>query len=491
MSLARADGSAASGEARGYAVGPAAGCAAWSRSADTTVESVVAARLDAYAPGSGSIVVGVSGGVDSIVLLNAITATGRSVIAAHVNYHLRGDASDEDERFVRAECERIGAACRVLQAEDAPGASIQAWAREVRYDWFERVAAQSHADAVAVAHHADDQAETVLINIIRGTGIDGLAGMRPVRPVSRGSEVMLIRPMLDLGRTRIEAYARAHDLAWREDASNESGRYLRSRVRSWLDGASDIADPVRLAAIAGRAAVTAAVLRRSVVELGFPAPVEGAGHPGTNRTSVDLPDELFDAVPPAVAGWVVSRMLSEIEGAGPRNRRVVSDVVDLLTSQPGRRVEVGDAIIWRLRDGLRFETAPRTDPGSAPEQTFRIGDIVRLPRGRLESEWCDPPDSADIDLPRHEAVLNADLLSADLSVRPWRSGDRLQPLGMEGQRKVKEILTDRKVPPPEKSGVHVVCSGSDIVWIVGADIDHRFRITPATQRAARFKFLVS
>lgn len=449
------------------------------------LDRLVARRVDQLAPGRGPLIAGVSGGVDSVVLLHALTESGRDVVAAHVNYGLRGEASDEDEQSVRATCDRLEVPCRVLRADEAPTSSIQAWARRVRYEWFERLAQELSAGAIAVAHHADDQAETVLINIIRGTGLDGLSGMPRSRPITRGSSVLLVRPMLDLDRSRIEAYARSRGLEWREDASNESEKYLRSRVRSFLDGSSDLADPERLAAIAGRAESTRESLGRAFTGLGCPNPRSVRDGP------LDLSEDVIAAVPTSVAGWLVNCILSEMGGDGPRNREVVSEVLDLLSSQPGRRIEFGTATIWRLRDGLRFEASTRKDAGEALDLPFRVGESVTLPGGRLVSERCTPPAPGNIDLPPEEAILDGDLLADVLHVRPWRPGDRMQPLGMQGTRKVKDILTDRQVPPPEKAGVHVVCSGNDIVWIVGADTDHRFRIKPGTKAAARFNFLVS
>ncbi|NNF04654.1 MAG: tRNA lysidine(34) synthetase TilS, partial [Rhodothermales bacterium] len=353
------------------------------------IESRVAERTRTHVPKDGPVVAGVSGGVDSIVLLHALAASGREVVAAHVNYGLRGADSDADERLVREVCEKLGASCRVMRAPKSPSASVQAWARSVRYAWFEQVAAQVSAPAVAVAHHVDDQAETVLINIIRGTGIDGLRGMRPVRPLRRDSDVLLIRPLLGMRRADIESYARIHGVSWREDASNTSERYLRSRVRSWTGGASGLADAERIAAIADRVQTTRERLSGILHGLGCPDPSSAANGP------LHLPERVLSAVPPVAAGWIVNRILSNIEGSVPQNRDVVDEVLGLIDSQVGRRIEAGDATVWRMRDGLRFESSRHRAAADASPRTFQIGDSVDLPGGRLETAgWGSPPPDA-------------------------------------------------------------------------------------------------
>ena len=186
-------------------------------------------------PGS-AILIGLSGGVDSVVLAEMLHRLEFEVAALHVNYKLRGRESDEDERFVRVFCDELGLDLHVESfdteaAAEQRGTSVQETARELRYEALERRARRIGLGHVAVGHHRDDQAETVLLNLLRGTGPEGLAGMRLSRAIFVGSDVNLIRPLLCLGRRDIEAYARERGLSWREDASNAKPAYRRSAIR--------------------------------------------------------------------------------------------------------------------------------------------------------------------------------------------------------------------------------------------------------------------
>ena len=181
------------------------------------------------------VLVGVSGGVDSVVLLHLLRRLGYGAEAAHVHHGLRPEA-DGDAAHVRSLCEAWDVPFHVARFDakaeaEAARTSVQAAARELRYGFFDEVAAQRGIDAVAVAHHLDDQAETMLLNLFRGAGLDGLAAMAPKRSLSKETDVRLIRPLLGLRRTDVEAYARAEGLTWREDASNAAEAYRRSAVR--------------------------------------------------------------------------------------------------------------------------------------------------------------------------------------------------------------------------------------------------------------------
>ena len=181
---------------------------------------------------SACIVVGVSGGVDSVVLLRLFHEAGFAVTACHVNYGLRGAESDGDEAFVRALAEELGLPVRVRRVELPEEGNRQEAARDERYAFFRETAEAEGAETVAVAHHQNDQAETVLLNLFRGTGPHGLAGMPASRPLAQDSPIQLIRPLLGWPRADIEALARERGWAWREDASNASDTYRRNWLRN-------------------------------------------------------------------------------------------------------------------------------------------------------------------------------------------------------------------------------------------------------------------
>ena len=183
------------------------------------------------------MIIGVSGGLDSVVLLHHLTQRANALpdaklCVAHVNYRLR-DTADADEVFVQQLAEQYGWPCETLRADSQPaGVNTQAWARTLRYDFFERIATLHACRTVAVAHHADDQAETLMWRLLRGTGLDGMAGMEAERALS--AQVMLLRPFLATPRSALECYAQAHDLSYREDHTNQTDQYTRNRIRHEL-----------------------------------------------------------------------------------------------------------------------------------------------------------------------------------------------------------------------------------------------------------------
>ena len=182
------------------------------------------------------VVVGVSGGVDSMVLLHILQRLSYQVICAHVNYGMRDAASDADEALVEMSCREAQIPYFLHRVSDvfltdASNESFQARARNERYNFFLKLAEAQGVKTVAVAHHQDDQAETVLMHLLRGSGIEGLAGMQASRALEKSTNIKLIRPLLSVSRSQVQSFARANGIAWREDASNSDGKYQRNKVR--------------------------------------------------------------------------------------------------------------------------------------------------------------------------------------------------------------------------------------------------------------------
>lgn len=445
---------------------------------------------DLLAPGE-LVLVGLSGGVDSIVLAHVLHRLGFEVHAAHVNYGLRGEASDDDEAFVRTWCREqtpplpidvvhLDAKARA-EAEDQ---SLQEAARDLRYRYFAERAQECSLTRVAVGHHRDDQAETLLLNLVRGSGLGGLAGMAPTRPMRFDANCMLIRPLLPIGREAIEAYAREQDLAWRTDASNRSRAYRRNVIRhevlplieEHFEGATE-----NIAQAADRV--------RSYLE----NTVQVALQKRFNRVSSEceaggqLDIERLCKEPPVWRQRLILEALARWLPEAPRRASVAESVEALLDAQVGRRVELPGGVVWRERDALRIvptsahpeRVAPRTVPWNTP---------VDVPGGTVQIERLpDVPEALDSGSP-HVAVADADRLDMPLAVRSWQPGDRIRPLGMSGTKTVSDLLTDEQVPPHERPGVLVLCAGERIVWVVGHRLAHDVRIRPETTRAARLAY---
>lgn len=444
---------------------------------------------------------GVSGGVDSMVLVDAVrravsdggVSAALVPVVAHVNYGLRPGA-DADTDLVTEWCAAHDISCHVLRVSEhvhvtPPAGSPQAWARDVRYRFFLDVAAKACARIVLVAHHADDQAETVALEAGRAAGPGGLMGMVPRRALwtSDGlpSGVDLVRPLLGVSRAEIELTARERDVPWRNDPSNEHARYARVRLRRDMD----TRQKHFWLAVAEAATKTVQEWEGTLPE-GLRTAVDAAG---AGTEGVFIPESAWNAGRSAVRPWFVLRLLGVLDGRAPRRRSTIDAVEALWSAQTGSRAETG-AVVWiRERDGLavyrseqaREEVASSTPchvpPQGQPPATFVCGS------GTLEIHAPSaPPD--ELDLQATEVWLDAASLAGPMELRPWRAGDRFHPMGAPGSKKMKSFLTDAHVPSATRNRVMVLTSGGSIVWVVGLRPSHEARIRPGTARAIHIQW---
>lgn len=504
------------------------------------------AAVDAWAqqhelwPKQGPVLVGVSGGVDSMVLLHVVHAlfahknvrresgseTGPHVIAAHVNYGLRPGA-EEDEALVRSTCAaltpRVPLAvlhANLHLADGGKNTSVQESARDARYKFFAAEAEACRARVVAVGHHRQDQAETLLLRLFRGAGPEALSGMHPKRPLTRTSDTQLIRPLLNLDVESIQTFAARHDIPWREDPSNTSGPYARASVRSAILPSIEAAFPGATGRIAHAATllrgVTETTLRPErlkwqsrVVSAWRERKDDGGWEAGQDLAASRLAQVLLDAdvlksAPPVWRERVILDGVRAVVPDAPQTTGMARSVADLLEAQTGRHVDIGSGIVWRERDGLRvlssrsqpFEPVS-LDPGSwAKTPDGAVAVRVFRPEGnamdQLQPKESSPnPNTALLDAGAMlqgiggtnpdsvEAVCKG--LASGWVIRRWQEGDRFQPLGMEGTKTVADVLTDAHVPPHIRERVLVLAGPTGIAWIVGSRINHRFRLTPSTR----------
>jgi tRNA(Ile)-lysidine synthase len=457
----------------------------------------VAAYAEAHgllpAPGAAPVVVGVSGGLDSVALFHLLARMGHAVAAAHVHYGLRGPDADADAACVRALATRHGAACylarRDADAEAARrGTSRQDAARALRYAFFAAVAAQTGSAHVAVAHHRRDQAETLLLHLVRGAGPEGLAAMPPRRPLlslphaADAAGPALVRPLLSAPRAAVRAYAEAEGLRWRVDASNRTLAYRRNVVRHRVLPLLE----ETFAGATGRLAHAAAVLRGYLDATLAPdlarrwAAVTADAAPRTLRA------EALAAQPPVWRRRLVLEALARWLPQAPATDAFAAEVEALVGAQVGRRVEAGGGVVWRVRDGLRVEAAA---PAAVPPTPVPWdGAPVRLPDGALRVRLLPaPPPTLDPGTP-HVAYADADRLGypRPLTARRWQPGDRLRPLGMDGTKTVADLLTDARVPPPVRARACVLLDADGrLAWVIGHRLAHAARVRPATRRVAR------
>ena len=432
-------------------------------------------------PAGGGVLVGVSGGMDSTVLLDALCKLGFAVEVAHINFALRGEDSQMDEHFVRSLCRDHGLPCHVKHMDAASHAhqfrmSVQMAARDLRYEVFAEYAKLLRLEFVAVGHHANDQAETVLLNLLRGSGPEGLAGMPIVRALGSAT---LVRPLLNQSRTAIAKYAHGAGLSWREDTSNTDPKYLRGALRQRLWPAlKEVAGP----GVGSRIAYSADLMREYVDAALLPTLRETFKRAAGER---QLHLDVLTDLPPVWQRRVVLEALRCWLPGAPAS--IVDHVMSLVSSQPGRRVTCGAGAVWRGRESLLFEhhPAPRTNEAVA----LHAGKCVAIDGGRVEITVSDQyPQNLEEESPK-VAYVDGDRLEFPLMVRRWQAGDRMVPLGMAHTKKVSDVLTDAKVRVDMRTRAHVVCSGKDIVWLVGVRLSDLFRVRKGTLRFARFALL--
>jgi len=430
-------------------------------------------------PEEGPVVVGMSGGCDSTVLASLLVRSGFDLVAVHVNYGLRPEAAEE-EQFVRAWCAEHTVPLHVVdQTGKPPESGLQAWARAVRYRAFGEVAEVESATSVALGHHADDQLETILMNLERGTGLAGLIGMQPRRALSPGDACGVARPLLQIPRSDLESAAKDEGWTWMQDASNETMDYTRNALRHELRAMpSDDYEAFRDAALglSGRVAAMRLVLQAGLVEL-------------CHERGTLLPACEMDNLPEWLQGWILTEWLHRHAPDVPRRTSIAREVLSLRSGQVGRKTTFEQTTVWRERDGWVIEpaTSSRTLtesvavilPADGRPSHTRVGSgVLELTRMTVDTA--------------HRTVLGSggDCLTVDparieerLSIRPWQPGDRFRPLGLVGSKKLKAYLTDRKVPSSKRQDVYVLMDGERVVCVLGHTLDDRYRLRDTSTEA--------
>ena len=413
------------------------------------------------------ILVTLSGGADSVALLRLLLDMGYTCEAAHCNFHLRGDESVRDEMFVRELCLQLVVPLHVqhfqtMEEAEKRHISIEMAARELRYAWFEQLRLQQGADVIAVAHHKDDSVETLLLNLIRGTGINGLLGIRP----KNGN---IVRPLLCLDRKEITEYLQAIGQSYVTDSTNLRDEYTRNKIRLNLLPLMQKINPSVKESLLRTAEYLndAALLYKKGIE-------EGKRKVQTGQ------DILISALLQEPAP---ETLLFEILSPLGFNATQIKDIFNSLNGQPGKIFLSRGWRVIKDRKFLQIEPICSEDTS-----TVFSPDDPALPF-RLIMEELEVTDDFVIPRDRNTACFDADKLKQPLTVRRCRQGDAFVPFGMTGRKKVSDYLTDRKFSLSRKEQQWVLCSGSHIIWLIGERADNRFRIDAQTRKVIILKFI--
>ncbi|MEI9918253.1 MAG: tRNA lysidine(34) synthetase TilS [Bacteroidota bacterium] len=391
-----------------------------------------------------TVFVAVSGGIDSMVLLHLFKATGYDITAVHVNFGLRGEESDEDKRFVEARCAHLGVAFKSKHVDTknyatSRGVSVQMAARDLRYEWFHELMNSAPGSVLATAHHVNDSGETMLLNLVRGTGIDGLTGI----PLNNNG---IIRPLTFATRKDIGDYAAEHSITWREDESNLDDHYhrnfLRHRVMGLLKQLNPSLDDT-MSKNFSRLGAEKELMERSLSALKENFSLD-------SENNIRIPKKAFEGF--IHKSGVLLRMIEPFGFNFSTAESIVS------TTQPGKMFFSRTHQLVVDRDDLIISSSV-SDVEITIEETTDLG-------------FTNNPDVAYVD---------ADKIGP-LVLRNWEEGDFFYPLGMKGRKKLSDFFIDEKIPVTEKQSIKVLTSNNEVVWVVGKRLDDRFRITAVTKR---------
>lgn len=435
-----------------------------------------------------TILVAVSGGVDSAVLLHVLNAMkdelSLSLAVCHLNHNLRGAESTRDMEFVKGLSADLGLqfAGKVLGegACSPAGESLQARARALRYAFFEETAERFNASKIALGHNLDDSAETVVMRLLKGSSLAGLSGIPPARG-------RLVRPLILVSRKEIEAYAKKNSIGYIIDSSNLSLKYLRNDVRNRLipylkrrynpnitETIARTAEVLRIddlfleesalgaysSSVVAKASDTVVMDRRSLVSMHRAL---------SSRVFLRAARELVPDI--EVQGCHIDAFFSLIEGERPGAEAVLPSGLILLREYGSVRLTLG-----RSKKPCGFN-APLKVPGT----TVAGASIIKATLLKRPPEAFGGPEKAYFDYGLLEG--------ADLSVRAFSPGDAMVPFGMKGRKKLKDIFIDKKIPRRLRGAVPVVCAGADVIWVAGVRSSGLFPVTERTERVLRLELI--
>ncbi|MCP4594211.1 MAG: tRNA lysidine(34) synthetase TilS [bacterium] len=457
-------------------------------------------------PANARMIVGVSGGADSMCLLHALVGLNRrpsyalDLHIAHLNHQLRREEADADAAFVQAAADGLGLPCTIESVDVAAsarqrGISVEEAGRAARYAFFERLCPRTGAEYVALGHQADDNAETVLQRMLRGTGLRGLAGIPRSRPLSSGSLVRLVRPLLRHGRRAILEFNAAEAVPFREDATNSGSEPMRNRLRHEI---------LPLLAERVNPQVRDALLRLSEQARWVNEYVDRTAQSAFDPLVIEHTDQALALNAGALSrksrimqAELVRRAIAAFElGEQDVSFTHLSAVVDLLSDPAsGKQLHLpGGMIVSKIYNRLIF-AVPTDEPREtlASEIVVRIPGRTAMPRHGVEltCTYAELPagGAADAMHAAHpqEEWFDADAVHLPLIVRHRRPGDRFWPLGAPGSKKVSEFLIDAKVDPAERARLALLCDSLGPVWLIGHRIDERAKLTRQTRRVLQVR----
>lgn len=422
-----------------------------------------------------TLIVGVSGGADSVALLHVLHNAGYKCIVAHCNFHLRGIESDTDETFVRDLADKwhipfFSTSFNTKTFAKEKGISIEMAARDLRYDWFATLKQEQNADAIAIAHHLDDSIETFFINLSRGTGLRGLLGIQP-------KQGCIIRPFLSVSRDEINNYISINNLQSRIDLSNFDQLIIRNRIRHSLIPIFESFNPS-----------FRQIMAENFMRLGE-----------LNEVAIDLIESFRkDAVIDHEGYFSISinklrnqtnahYFLFELLKPYNFNDATVNDILHHLDGESGKSFFSSTHRIIKDRNHLLITSSIAVDNSSysIPEGTFSINKPINLYLSQPVSI-----ETTSIVKNSNVACIDFEKLTLPLKIRRPKEGDVFYPLGMNGKKKLSDFFIDQKFNLLEKENCWLLTSNEQIVWIIGYRLDDRFKIDEKSKKMIKISLSI-
>jgi len=412
----------------------------------------------------------VSGGIDSMAMTDIFIKAGMEVSVAHCNFNLREKESDEDEHFVADYCRHhhINFHSKSFNTKSHAkkyGLSVEMAARELRYGWFDQLMNDGAYHYLCTAHHRNDSVETVLFNLIRGTGIDGLTGILPLRG-------KILRPLLWLDRQDILRYAKKNNLKWREDRSNTDDSFRRNFIRKNIVPLMEEINPNFIKGFkttSERLIGTSSLAEKHITET-----IQKAVNIGAEHTTIKK--SIFNHCSPEEAKVILYNLLSPFGFAYP----VMADIYKSVKGQPGKMFFSDSHVLYSQRESW---AVCRADEQTGPTQTFIDQSDVIVSFGGNTFE-VSVMGRSDWKMTKSRTIAQLDFhkITFPVTVRKWLPGDYFYPLGMTGKKKVSDFLTDRKVSISLKKKKIVFLSDNKIIWVAGEQIDDYYKVAPPTKK---------
>ena len=447
----------------------------------------------------------VSGGIDSMCMAEIFVRRYpcECLAVAHCNFRLRGEESDGDEELVRLWAEEHGIRFHVRTFDTKEyaadhGVSIEMAARELRYRWFAELCAAEGYDEVAVAHNANDNAETLMLNLLRGSGIKGLTGMSPVSdiPYSEGASAKLVRPLLDMTRKQIEGFALANRISYRNDSTNFSSEYKRNMLRNEAFPVFERINP--------------SFIRTLNREMGYLSEAEEIVSDYCQKEIAAISSDALSCHPEERSDVRISYddllsrkhwryLLYHILEPYGFNSSTLASLEDLLSSDrtiSGKRFEADEYMVLTERDGFRI-ASKIAGPAGNDIMPVRGAGTYHFNGMAFKVEVLDWTADMPLKQPEGTLVLDAERLKFPFVLRGWRNGDWLVPLGMRGKKKVSDLFADLKYDSLMKASAVMIADvqtegmaeSGHIAGVAGVRIDDRYKVCPSTHSAVRITIL--